>query len=81
MSLLASWAGPVERDQDGTSLPYVVSVSITIFVGSIYGNWNNAANGWAIDEDCQLTAQATGKDPVRREAQYAGIILLVRWHN
>jgi hypothetical protein len=76
--LLGTWAGPVERNVDGTAWPYAVSMSLTIFVSSIYGNWNTAANGWAIDEDCQLMAAATGKASKRREAQFAGLALLVR---
>ena len=68
--LIASWAGPVERDQVGTSLPFVGAVSIGILVNCVYGNWNAAANGWAVDEDCQLTAKATGKTPVRTRATF-----------
>ena len=66
--LLSTWGGPVERNEVGTSLPFVGSVSVGILFNCVYGNWNASANGWAVDEDCQLTAKATGKPPVRKKA-------------
>jgi Na+/melibiose symporter-like transporter len=76
-------APPAARtDADGnakTGSPLQLMIYMTIFrvPGSIYSLWLNAASGWAIDEDYQLTLKEQGKAK-RREASWAGLRLFFR---
>ena len=50
---------PVERDVVGSYMPFTMAFLLFYIPNTIYANWMAAANGYAIDEDCQRAATVT----------------------